>query len=214
MIRKDRYHYEVAASLIEEAVLDLAPRRPSLLRAYRKLKATVVAYAYIDFLTEGVRSREEALAYAWEDAEIAFRGYGESCMTGAIVQFWSAVGSADTETTAQMRESIRLAFEAAEAATHADVKRRYLKKHRKEPIRDLSMGFDLPAILPTRGIKLREWAIESGKDVSDTEEEFFWAEEADMALQERERDRKRPKHQLKLLFGGKKDEDEEEGDGE
>lgn len=145
-------------------------------RVWRKFKAVVASCAFVDFGT-GARPRTAEdegllLSYAWEDAQIAFSGQGDSILTGAVLGLWSALRTEEHDLFARV---IREAFKRAEAATSPDVVRRYLSRFRLQPPR-LPDGnpFNTGSILPTSGPTLRDWAADQGQDPAEVEEEWYW----------------------------------------
>ena len=108
-------------------------------------------------------------------------------MTGAIIQLWLFVGKAEQDAYAAMLKS---AFEEAEKATSAGVPRRFLAQWRHKPMRRPEEGFTEAPILPCWGPRVREWAVEEGKDPSAEEIQFSMLEESERKLLEEARVKK------------------------
>jgi hypothetical protein len=200
----NRFAYEEAERLLDAyAMTRQASGKKGakpFFRAYRKFKAILAVYAYIDFPSEDPKQR---IAWAWEDAENAARGYGENILTGAFLQLWDH--TTDTKEADRFHDVLTRAFMAAHEATATDVKRRYLSFTRKEPIRKGTSAFNLPIELPAWGPTLREWAEDEGFDALELEEQFTYLEETsrDLPLEEAEPEVKQKKPTLKLMPGGK-----------
>ncbi len=149
-----RYHYAPLREALDD-VSDLSGRSATK-RACRKLEFMVLATAWVDYaLWDPEVDPRDAMAWAWEDMAIALKGYGDSSLTGAVVHFWTALGSEHWE---QGRAMLNKADREAEDGTPATVARRYLEKYRNKSIRTPDMGFKLPAIVPVSGPRLRDWA--------------------------------------------------------
>ena len=175
-----RFMYEPA-----QAVLDDFAHNPKRMlafrRAYRKFKFVVAAYAFIDFDSRRLDSKEGkelALSYAWEDAQMAFTGHGEMALGGCILQMWANLRTKEHD---QFRKAIVRAFEAAEKATPAEAPRRYLHQYRTKPPRKPSEDWNLPCILPMSGVLLEDWALDSDEDPEEVAEQWMWLEMADRA---------------------------------
>ena len=127
-------------------------------RAYRKFKCLLLVYAYLDFSYPNKPSKKH-LSWAWEDAQVAFNGYGETMLHGAILQMWSTLGLADQN---QFMRAASEAFDRAEMETHREADRRYIKKYRDAPIRNPSEGFTFPSVTPVSGVKVKDWLKDEG----------------------------------------------------
>ena len=161
-----RFMYEVAENALDAFCYHL--KRPaSFKRAYFKLKLAIASYAFVDFLVEEEISREEAFAYAWEDAQMAFVGHADAALTGHVIHLWACIdGSAEKK----FRKAIKAAFMAAEVATDDSIVRRYLPEDRLKTPCTLDQLPDLPTLLPLYGVKLREWAWDNGEDPAEIED--------------------------------------------
>jgi hypothetical protein len=176
-VKEDLFVYEEAEKLLD--AFAAGPRPMAFKRAYVKFKFMIAAYAYIDFSTPGRRPSGKELAYAWEDVQMAFVGHGEQALIGTIIQLWVTLSPEDQFLFAQV---IKEAFGRAEVATIESASRRYLHRYRVKPVRLPEEGFDLPTILPVRGVQLRDWAIDSGQDPDQAEEQWYWLEFADREI--------------------------------
>jgi len=200
-----RYPYELVVTSLDKSIKELAGKRyRMLIRAYRKIKLMAVVYAYVDFYSHDLADREMSLAWAWEDVEIAFRGYGESALTGAIIQLWTALGENKAKKK-KLKSILEAAFAEANAACPLGIERRYLSEYRQKPIVGEAGGFNLPTVLPCRGVRLVEWAEDNDKDPAELAEKFYWFEQADRTLQREELEEvaQNERKAFHLLDGGK-----------
>ena len=168
-----RYAYEH----FEKALTDWEKKSndPGVTRAIRKLKFMVLAYAWVDFdLWDNDCDKEQALSYAWEDTVVAFSGYGQSAMTGAVVDVWTATPTARWDA---LQSHLNKGLSEAEFQTPKTVSRRYLLKYRTKSVRTPHEGFDLPAVVPVWGPRLREWAQVNGMDPYEAETQMLLIEE-------------------------------------
>jgi len=149
--------------------------RPEATRALRKLKFMVLATAWVDFQSwHPDTDQEQAIAWAWEDMQIAFSGYGDSALTGAVVNLWTAVPEDRWDEGLQV---INTAVMRANDETPKTVARRYLLHYRVQTARTPRMGYDLPAIVPVTGPAMREWAESVGMNPDAAEAQMMLVEE-------------------------------------
>lgn len=172
----------------------------SFKRAYLKFKFLLYTYAYLDFSAPQKPSKQH-MSWAWEDAQIAFIGYGETMLHGAILQMWSALGPVDQ---AQFLGAAEKAFRLAESATSKDAGRRYIKKYRREEIRDPSDGFDLPSVMPVSGVKLKDWLHDEGFSLDQKERFIEYIREEAEAMEDSEPVKSNT--HLRVYEGGRKNE--------
>ena len=180
--RTDRFAYEEA-----EKLLDAYARQPAhtaqFRRAWHRLKWAIYGVAHIDFSYDR-RPDETSLAHAWEDAQLAFYGYGEASMTGCVLQLWAHV---DKKERNRFERAVYNAFQVAEQSTGPGVNRRYMSQWRRKPIRRPEQGFTLAPILPINGPRLRDWAADTGKDFVVLEDQLYWLEKADREVNGKKR---------------------------
>ena len=152
---------------VEATLDDFARKTPSLQfkRSYRKFKFLVAITAYCDFREPG-KSREQSLAWAWEEVAVAFKGYGEPILNGVILQMWTTLHDGEK---AKFLEAVYAGFDAAEEMTGPDTTRKFTKAWREKPWHDPAKGFSYPTMLPVSGDKLREWCIDEGEDIDEIE---------------------------------------------
>jgi hypothetical protein len=139
--------------------------------AWEKLCGTTIVVAQVDYgmrKASTAKERDEALACAWEDTFIAFKGYGDNVVTGSLLQIWHYVKPED-------RESLREAIETACTDVTAYYKKngvrwRYLARYRNASVKSLPEDFTLPTALPTSGRALADWAGDEGYDPEVIEE--------------------------------------------
>lgn len=153
-------------------------------RAYRRFKFALHGLAYSDFRRDDSRPDDTTISYAWEDAEIAFKGHGEPSLTGCVVQLWAHVPKGKRNDYERM---LVAAFDRAEELTPEGATRRYISLYRRKPIRRPEQGFNLPSILPINGPYLRDWAIDNDQDPAELEEKMYWLERADREVHALER---------------------------
>ena len=201
------YAYEKAESILDTyAVGRKTSGDLAFYRTYRKMKCLIAIYAYMDFVDldeKGQRhTPKQRLAWAWEDADIAFRGFSENILTGCVLQLWD--NTKDEPEALQFHAVIVRAFSEANEATSADVARRYQLKWQKAAVRKGANDFALHIVLPTWGPKLREWAMKEGLDALKLEDQFRYLEEHERSLKRAEKAEldKVAKPGLVLLPGG------------
>ena len=177
MNRAERFAFEEAEKLLDAYAAHPA-RTAQFRRAYQRFKWAVYGVAHIDF---GYDKRPDVLSltHAWEDAQIAFLGYGEPSMTGCIIQMWASVPKGDKN---GFERVVYAAFQAAEQATGENVHRRYMSQWRRKPVRRPEQGFTLAPVLPINGPRLRDWAKDIGKDAAVLEDQLYWLEKADREI--------------------------------
>jgi len=170
---KETYAYRVLEEGLDELVQALDC--PAATRALTKLKLMVLAHAWVEFgIWKPSVDNVQAMAWAWEDMDMAFKGYGDSSLTGAVMNLWTALGP---ENWAQAKTAINKASMAAGDATPKRVPRQYLLQYRVKTCRTPEMGFDLPHIMPAWGRRLHEWAESQGLEPQETEHQMQLIEE-------------------------------------
>ncbi len=169
----NHYDYKPFEHGLDEFVERL--KNPAASRALSRLKFMVLAAAWCDYgIWDTETDNEEALAAAWEDMHLAFCGFGDSSMTGVVIHLWTAVGSDFWEAGVSC---LNEAASAAEEATSKTVARRYLLHYRIQTVRTPEMGYDLPAVVPVTGSRIREWAAKNGLPPRKTEAQMALIEE-------------------------------------
>lgn len=169
---KNRYSYE----LLEKA-LDVWNTRnnPTYSRALSKLKFMLLGCAWVDFeIWSPKTDKDLAMSYAWEDMSVALMGYGQSSFTGVIIDLWMAIPK---EQWGEFQNFLNGAICEAEWATPKTAPRRYISKYRQLASRSPKDGFDLPAVTPIWGPRLREWAVLNDMDPDETEYQMKVVEE-------------------------------------
>ncbi|MAH47434.1 hypothetical protein CMI37_16540 [Candidatus Pacearchaeota archaeon] len=179
---------------------------PGLLRALRMVKFMVLASAWCDFrIWDAGVNEKDAMAWAWEDMVMAFKGFGENSLTGVVISFWSAGGRDVWE---EGRRALNRASCKADDETSNLVPRRYLLKYRIQTIRTPELGFDLPSIVPAKGERLRQWATREGLDPDEVETQMAVIEEYErmglIDLSEDSEDSEEGRPTLSLVKGGDK----------
>lgn len=170
-----RFAYEVAEAILDDFA---AQQEADFQRAWMKAKFMATAYAYGDFW-DGVMHPNLAMARGWEELQIAFTGRGEAFLSGAVLELWCRLPA---EAEDDFAHAVKKAWKKAEKKTPKTAKRLYLEKNRMADLRHPDEGFILEPLLPTRGIRLREWALSEDLDADRVEEQFFWLEMADRSL--------------------------------
>ena len=166
----DRFAFEYAERTLDTFAGTVESKQ--FCRSYAKFRFVLGIYAYCDFSYPKMPT-VKAVAYAWEDAQVAFTGYGEPALHGVILQMWTTLPAHLKD---KFKEAIETGFRLAEEHTDSSVARRYLAEWREKPIRDPDLGFNLPTILPVTGPKIREWAEEEGFDPLEHEEYLCYLE--------------------------------------
>lgn len=168
-----RYPFEVIDEALDRFCnSEHAKDNAMFLRAVRKLRGVIIVYAVVDF-GQAAPDHAHALAWAWEDAEIAFKGYGEGTLTGPIVQMWDALSP---ESWRAFKQTLDRAFDRANALTNEDVKRRYFKGYRAKRVRTPKTGFNEKVVLPTWGPTFRDWCTDNKRDADEEEQLFHYVE--------------------------------------
>ena len=202
------YPYEIVEKALDGFFLE-RPKELLLRRSYRKFKALVFMLATVEYnmLDAGSEEqREKALSFAWEDMDLAFRGYGDNCTTGFVMQLWAVLFKTDWPNFKKLLEECL--GEARAVANEKGVKPRYSAKYLSKPVRDLDEEFCLPTALPLSGPVIREWAIENDKDPDRLEEAMIYLETVDR-LREKAKavnDSEQARTKFEVLQGGKVDE--------
>lgn len=150
----DRFEFEHAERILDEFVYNC--RAPdNFLRVYAKLKLVLAVISITDYAQEG----DAALACAWEELDVAVRGYGDELLTGIIIQLWRYLPS---DRHREFRSALKRAFAAASAATSTTVFRLHEEKYRLAEVNDPSKGWGFPTAVPLRGPRLQDWAKVAG----------------------------------------------------
>lgn len=158
------FEFEHAEQILDAFVYNInAP--DNFLRVYAKLKLILTVISITDYSQEG----EGALACAWEEVDVAFRGFGDELLTGIIIQLWRYLPESRQR---EFRSTLKRAFSAANAATSPDVFRLHEEKYRLAEINDPTKGWAFPTAVPLRGPRLQDWAKASGYDPKQLEAAF------------------------------------------
>lgn len=158
MRKKIIYDYRTFVEGLRDAA-DMAGTQLSM-RAFAHLQFAALSVAWCECdLWHPDTDKEQAMAWAWEDVRVAFAGYGDSVVTGAIINYWGCIGIDAQETALRI---IGKAAAEAERGTSPKAPRRFLKKYRTAAIRNPDEGYELPAIIPVRGHRARAWADQQG----------------------------------------------------
>lgn len=129
---ENHYAWAIAWESIDAAV-DVIDR-PPLDRAWAFAQKVIEAQSEMYQPHVG---RTVAIAMAWEDLEIAFRGFGQPGIGGAVFHLWSRIPDEFDDFFHQM---VHTGFTASVAATDPNVLR-YDLALRRTPIATLSNGF-------------------------------------------------------------------------
>tara|TARA_Y100000034_G_scaffold107566_1_gene137209 strand:+ start:1850 stop:2473 length:624 start_codon:yes stop_codon:yes gene_type:complete len=179
-----------------------------LRRAYRRFKCLINMLAVVEygmFDTEDEKEREKAVSFVWEDMDLAFRGYGDNCTTGFVMQLWSVLPKEDWPKFKELLEDCL--GRARKEAERRGVKPRYSHKYLCKPVRDLDEDFCLPTALPLSGPVVRDWAIDHDHDPIRIEEAMLYLETVDR-LKNRKKaanDSQEARAKFEILDGGKQD---------
>jgi hypothetical protein len=177
MRKGDRYNFEVFEGRLDGLVRELSGGQdlPPALRALHKLKLGVIAQAIVEegLMRPGAQ-KDLLLSYAWEDAVIAFSGYGGSGLTGLIIELWCAIPE---DKWPEFRAGLNRAKVTADEKTSMRIPRSYLLLYRRQTVRSPDEGLNYPALVPARGQRLREWASGEGMNPAKVEEVMAELEE-------------------------------------
>jgi hypothetical protein len=152
-----RFAYEVAENLLNKFVGSHPSQQ--FKHAYYRLKLFVRSIALGDYVAQGF-DKQQALSFAWEDAEMAFRGQSEPSLGGVILQMWVHVEHLGSK----FKAAIEDAFAQANAATPIRTIRRYTMEDRRVPV-ITSPRAVFQAVLPGHGPLLRAWAADNNEDI-------------------------------------------------
>jgi hypothetical protein len=174
---EELFAYEVARAALDRFAAD--PKRlRAFRRTYSKLKYIAVVYAYCDHTATDNADKARAMAYAWEDIQLAFTGHGEWAIGGCILQLWANLRKSEEK---EFFALVKEAFARAEEATSVEAPRRYLHTYRLKPPLRPDQDWTLPTILPVSGAPLRDWAFDNNEDPDDVTHQWAWLEVADRA---------------------------------
>lgn len=164
-IEKKLFPVELLTTPIDAWMKKHATKHRVAFDAWAKFRALVTITAIIDYgmrPKSDERARAEALALAWEDAFIAFRGYADNVLTGPLLQLW---GSLPAPAAEQLRAVIEVASEEVKTFyTQEGLRWRYLAEYRQAPVLADSTAFNLPCALPINGKRTIDWAEDLGYD--------------------------------------------------
>jgi len=201
------YPYEIVEKALDSYFLG-KPEELLLRRSYRRFKGLIFMLATVEYGMLEAKSEEQkkkALSFSWEDMDLAFRGYGDNCTTGFVMQLWAVLFKDDWPHFKKLLEECL--GEARAVANEKGVKPRYSAKYLSKPVRDLDEEFCLPTALPLSGPVIREWAIENDKDPDRLEEAMLYLETVDL-LREKAKaanDSEQARAKFEVLPGGKVD---------
>ncbi len=129
-----RYRYEIVEQRLDRFVAGLDADAFSAFRgAYDQLKVAVALHALLDPPHPGAPF-DVQLASAWQRAEIAFRGDGESKLSARVARLWETVEDAPDVASA-LCDTLEQAFAEADARTPPEVERLCPAALRARPIR-------------------------------------------------------------------------------
>jgi hypothetical protein len=124
------------------------------------MKAQLIISAQAQFHEQLGNSEEDAVAMAWEDFDIACRGRGEPCVTGAIFQLWSRLPKKHDR---KFIKALTTAFQAARDNTDP-MAQRYAPLDYAATLQSVEDGFDSPEAIPLIHIPRIE-SIKSARDL-------------------------------------------------
>lgn len=157
------FPYKQFEADVGKGFLGGGPEKAVLRTAWSKLKGQAVVTAAVDY---GLRpsstpaERDAALAKAWEDIYIAFKGYGDNILTGFLLQVWHYVEKKSRE---ELRRVLQEACDKVDRYYEEhSIRRRYLEKYWSAPVRSSPGDFCEPTALPISGRPLRDWAGAEG----------------------------------------------------
>jgi hypothetical protein len=161
----ERFPFAVLRDAIDDWFRGRGRRHTMARLAWTKLKCQAGIIAFVDYDGDpgGDRPQDrDALAWAWEDITMGFRGFGDNIVTGPILQMWHFLPAADRGDLCDRIDRCLIAIEVL--CTSSTVHQRYPVRYRQgEMPRDPS-GFQQPIALPVGGRLSRSWARDHGRD--------------------------------------------------
>jgi hypothetical protein len=135
------------------------------------LQLTAVSTAYVYYgANDPEADLKLPLSRAWEDIQVAFSGFGNSHMTGVIVNWWESI---DNRYYSECRNTLNAASMEAERKTPKETKRRYFQDYRSVSVRTPNQGFDMPQAMPCWGPGLTQWHADAYEVDLDTLKVFL-----------------------------------------
>jgi hypothetical protein len=177
-------------------------------RAYRRFRCLVLMLAVTEYGmldTQDEKARNKALSFSWEDMDVAFRGFGDNCTTGFVMQIWSALEKKDWPEFKKMMGDVL--DKAQKEAIKRGVTPRYSQRYLHQAVRDLDQDFCLPTALPLTGPVARDWARDNDHDPDKMEHAMLYIEAIDRMKTKAKITKNAEKARAKFeLLPGKKDE--------
>ena len=140
-------------------------------QAWKRMKAYVTATAIIEFGGTGC-TEEEALSYAWEEAEMAFRASTGPSLCGCVMEMWLY----NEGKQAEFVRALKMAFKEADMDTPSNTLRRYSITDRKKKLVK-SHSFHIDPVLPVHGPILADYCEDTGEDLIELQHELFLSAE-------------------------------------
>lgn len=147
--------YEQAQSRIDTF---FSGQDPQARHAWMRVRLILHVLAATDYA--GFRG-DEPISLAWEEFDVALRGYGDELMTGAVMYLWTQVRA---HQHASFRVVLREAFRAARDLTAPDHEWLHAEKYRAAKIHNSSEPWTNEIAIPLRGPRLVAWAVREGLD--------------------------------------------------
>lgn len=156
------YAYEEFDKALEDAAKEFGAADGSTLRCLNQVRFAVLLLAWteMEVWREGADVKQ-IMSWAWEDMMMAFTGYGDSVLTGAVVHYWNSIEACNWVDCVSILNKGKM---KAESDTSLSTPRRYLLHYRVLTVRSPDMGFDQPCLVPIFGPRMQEWARKFGKD--------------------------------------------------
>lgn len=112
---------------------------------------------------------KKALHLSWEDACVALRGGGDNAMTGPLLSMWTNIYNDDERVKLgqAMNAALVKVYQRADALGY---KHRYEETWRVGPVVIDDAKFTLPVAIPSRGRRMRDWAMDEGLDLDFVQE--------------------------------------------
>lgn len=160
-----RFPYPVLRDAIDGWFAETGRHHTTARLAWAKLKALagVVACVEYDGAPGGDGDHDrDALAWAWEDIAMAFRGFGDNTLTGPILQMWHFLPRRELSDLCDRIDRCLVAIGVL--CRSSGIQQRYPARYRTEAVPRDPNGFKEPIALPVGGRFTRSWARDEGHD--------------------------------------------------
>lgn len=140
-------------------------------RLYLKLKCCAKIYADTDYAD--ISDQAEALSRGWEEIHVAFLGKAEYFLSTLVQSIW---GGLDPSQYGDFHQTLVAAVALADKNTSPEASRIYISSIRKSPFFRPGQNWTFTVVIPNKGPRLKEWAIEKGLDPDKMELAHYYME--------------------------------------